>query len=146
MLKINHRVLVVGLAVILGISMLALPSSGVSASTTTPVVNAAQNRRLDFTIVNRSGEAIAQIYVGPTGLQDWTDDMEVLKGALLENGESTEITFSPGVREAVWDIRVVYDMDSRAGGDVYVRRIDLSRVRTLTVLQDANGRTTFRYN
>lgn len=142
-IKIKRKALVIGVAV-LGLTLLACLASRTSAAATgAPVVNIAQNKNLDFTIVNKSGEAIHQVYIGPKDLQDWTDDMEVLKGQMLGNGASVGITFSPRETAKVWDIRVVYDMDNRG---VYVRGVDLSRVKTLTIVQDNKGKTTFVYN
>jgi hypothetical protein len=137
--KISRKALILA---VLGLTALVFSAGRSSAFSAVPVVNTTQNSKLDFSIVNKSGEAIFQVYIGPKGLQDWTDDIEVLRGQMLQNGASTQITFSPKETATVWDIRVVYDNDARG---VFVRGVDLTRLKTLTITQDANFKTTFRY-
>ena len=140
--KINHKVLVIGLAVGCLIVLACSTSRTSTAATAAPVVNIAQNKCLDFTIVNKSGEAIHQVYIAAPGVQDWTDENEVLKGKMLDNGGSVPLMFTPTDTNKIRDFRVVYDMDNRG---VYLRGVDVSRFKTLTIVQN-NGKTTFRYN
>jgi len=124
------------------LAVLAVSSNGTPASANASVVNATQNSKLDFTIVNKSGEAIFKVYIGVEGLQDWTENMEILHGRMLDNGTSRGVIFNPRATATLWDIRVVYDMDARG---VFLRGVDLARLKTLTITQDQNGKTTFHY-
>jgi hypothetical protein len=139
--KINHKALVIGLVVGCLIVLACSTSRTSTAATAAPVVNIAENKCLDFTVVNKSGEEIHQIYMGPGVVEDWTD-REILKGKMLGIGGSTPVTFGPSETVTMWDIKVVYDMDNRA---VIVRDVDVSRFKTLTIVQN-NGKTSVRYN
>lgn len=139
--RISRKAMAIGLAGVF-LTLLTISSNGTSASTSTSAVNVTQNSKLDFTIVNKSGEGIFKVYIGPQDLQDWTENLEILRGRMLEHGTSRGVIFSPRATATKWDIRVVYDMDARG---VYVRGVDLTRLKTLTITQDANGKTTFHY-
>ena len=69
----------------------------------------AQNKQ-DFTLVNRTGYDISEIYISPGKADAWGDDLldEVQDG--LEDGKSTPITFT-NAKTCIWDIKVVYDVD-----------------------------------
>lgn len=134
------RAIAIGLAVVC-LTTLTVSPKRTSASTAIPAVNAVQNSKLDFTIVNKSGEAIFKVYIGPQGLQDWTENMEILHGKMLENGTSRGVIFNPRTTATIWDIRVVYDVDARG---VFLRGVDLTRLKTLTITQQ-NGTTMFNY-
>src|SRR5262245_53007453 len=47
--------------------------------------------KLDFTIANRTGYGIAELYVAPSASTDWEEN---LLEETLANGEDIEITFS----------------------------------------------------
>lgn len=143
-LKINRKVLAVGLAV-LSLTILVSSSARTSqASTTAPVVNAAQNDALDFTLVNGTGYSIKKVYIGPSNNPNWTDDMEVLNGRTFKNGTALDISFSPRARSAKWDLRVEWS-DGDAPVDWY--GLDLTTIEKLTLLYNADsGKTSVRIN
>ena len=59
----------------------------------------------DFTLVNRTGYTVNEIYVAPTSSDDWQED--VLGQDTLPSGESVEIKFSPKEKAKLWDLKVV---------------------------------------
>src|SRR5881227_483276 len=60
---------------------------------------------LDFTLVNKTGYDIKEVYVGPTTSDDWGDN--VLKD-ILKDGQGLELKFHPKATAEKWDIKVVY--------------------------------------
>ena len=60
----------------------------------------------DFTLVNQTGLDIHYVFVSPRSSSDWGSD--IMGRDVLPNGNSVQITFSPGTRAADWDIRVEY--------------------------------------
>jgi len=63
----------------------------------------ADNDKLDFTLVNKTGYGIKGVYVSPTASTDWGDN---LISKPLENGDSLAITFSEKAKAEKWDIRI----------------------------------------
>ena len=62
---------------------------------------------LDFTIVNKTGYDINQIYVDEASSDKWSDN--IMKGqGLLKDGETFKVEFSPEENSAKWDIKVIY--------------------------------------
>ena len=60
---------------------------------------------LDFTLVNKTGYDIKEVYVGPTTVEEWGDN--ILKD-VLKDGQSLELKFHPKATAEKWDIKVVY--------------------------------------
>jgi hypothetical protein len=60
---------------------------------------------LDFTLVNKTGYDIKEVYVGPTTSEDWGDNL--LKD-VLKDGEGLELKFHEKATAEKWDIKVVY--------------------------------------
>ncbi|MEY2563268.1 MAG: hypothetical protein QOH88_1461 [Verrucomicrobiota bacterium] len=69
------------------------------------VMPASAQLDLDFTLVNKTGYDIKEVYVGPTSSEDWGDN--ILK-ATLKDGESLELKFHEKATAEKWDIKVVY--------------------------------------
>ena len=142
-LKIKYKALVMGFA-ILCLTVLALPTNGTSAATASPAVNAAQNKQLDFTIVNQTGYSIKALYIGPSNNPEWTEDMEVLHGRVFRSGTQIPIRFSPKAQSKKWDIMVEW---SDGSGRVQWLGLDLTTIEKLTLLYDAdNDKTSVRIN
>jgi predicted HTH transcriptional regulator len=59
----------------------------------------------DFTLVNKTGVEIHELYVSPHSTDDWEED--VLGQDTLSNGDSVEITFSARERAKMWDLKIV---------------------------------------
>jgi hypothetical protein len=76
----------------------------------TPVISNASDA--DFTLVNRTGYAIAEVYISPANKNNWGRDR--LGRNILDNGRSKLFTFSDSAN-CMQDIKVVFqDDDSNA--------------------------------
>jgi hypothetical protein len=83
----------------------------------------------DFTLNNETGFAINELYISPTGCDDWAEN--VLDVDLLEDGESIEITFDR-TPETFWDIKVV----DENGEDIVWEKINLKEAGEITLFYD----------
>src|SRR6266404_6195675 len=66
----------------------------------------ASNPDLDFTLVNKTGYGIKQVFISPTSMKDWSDDDEILKGRSFSDGATMEVKFHPKATAENWDIKV----------------------------------------
>lgn len=85
----------------------------------------------DFTVVNKTGVEIHNLYVSEVTTNDWEED--VLGVDTLADGDSVEISFE-GHEACKWDLMVKDDEDN----GVYWRNIDLCTASTVT-LKCSNG-------
>ncbi len=84
----------------------ALVAAGLAVAAITSVqLHAAQNRKLDFTLVNKTGLTIDKVFVSPTNDDDWGED--VMGKDVLADGESVEIQFARSETACNWDLKVV---------------------------------------
>jgi hypothetical protein len=98
----------------------------------------AQNKQ-DFTLVNRTGYDISEIYISPGKADDWGDDLLEDADDGLGDGKSTPITFT-NAKTCIWDIKVVYDADD---SEAIWHDIDLCKVRKITLrYTKSSGETT----
>lgn len=95
----------------------------------------AQNRQLDFELLNRTGLIIAELYVSPTSDDEWGED--VLGRDILRHGETVEIQFSRKERECFWDMRIVDEDDD----EVVWEKLNLCEASHIT-LRYENGQPT----
>ena len=63
----------------------------------------------DFTLVNRTGFDISEVYISATGAQKWGSD--ILRHTILEDAHSLNISFSDKA-SCAQDIRVVFEDDN----------------------------------
>ena len=68
-----------------------------------------------FTLHNKTGYTIEQVYVSPTTTDDWEED--ILGSDVLNNGQRVEIDFERSEKSCVWDLKVVYDDGEEAEWD-----------------------------
>jgi hypothetical protein len=87
----------------------------------------------DFTVVNKTGVIISELYVSPHSTDDWEDD--ILGQDVLGTDESVEITFSPKERTKMWDLKIV---DSK-GNAIEWENLNLLEISKVT-LHYKNGR------
>jgi hypothetical protein len=86
----------------------------------------------DFTLVNRTGYEIGEVYVAPSASSDWEED--VLGKDTLPNGTPVDIGFSRSEDTCKWDLKVVYTIDnSTAEWSAF----DLCKVSKITIFYDA---------
>ena len=71
---------------------------------------AAQAEDLTFTLTNGTNSVLTEFYASPEGTDDWEDD--VFGDAILEPGESIEITIADGRAACVYDMRFEFAEES----------------------------------
>lgn len=81
----------------------------------------------DFTLVNKTGLDIAEVYVSPSDSNDWEED--VLGDNSLDDGEEVTIHFNRDSTAAKWDLRIV-DED---GDAVVWKGFNLLKVSKITL-------------
>jgi hypothetical protein len=69
------------------------------------VMSAKAQLDLDFTLVNKTGYDLKEVYVGPTTSEDWGDNIIT---ETLKDGESLALKFHEKATAQKWDIKVVY--------------------------------------
>jgi hypothetical protein len=103
---------------------------GVVAVSTFAVVVATASKAMagtqDFTLVNKTGITINNLYVSESAKDDWEED--VLGDDQVEDGDSVNVTFK-GHETCKWDLMV----KNEAGDGLYWRGIDLCKVSKVTL-------------
>lgn len=95
----------------------------------------------DFTLVNRTGYTIEQVYVSPIKARDWEED--VLGRDVLDDGESVNIRFSKREDVCRWDLKVIYDDGEEAEWSDF----NLCEVSRITIhYERKSGRTWAEYD
>ncbi len=81
----------------------------------------------DFTLVNKTGYEVAEVYVSPAHAKRWGSD--IMGSDVLSNGSSVDIKFSPNASACKYDLKVIYsDKDEAEWGDV-----DLCTISQITI-------------
>ena len=112
----------------LGIALVAL-----AASLSAPVL--AQQSKLDFTLLNRTGLVIQELYVSPDESDNWEED--VLGRDVLKHNASIDITFSRTEKSCDWDLKIK-DED---GDEIEWDSLDLCAASHITLLYQNNKPT-----
>ena len=94
---------------------------------------AAQNKVLDFKLVNKTGTEIYKIFISPADVDEWQED--VLDFDTLEDGATVEVKFNIAESAKLWDLKIE-DEDETA---IIWESLDLSKVNVLT-LKIINGK------
>lgn len=81
----------------------------------------------DFTLVNRTGVDIYELYVASSDKSDWEED--VLGADILPDGDSVHVSFSSDEDAELWDIKIV----DGEGTDVQWMQIDLTETSKVTL-------------
>lgn len=84
----------------------------------------------NFTLKNRTGYTVAEVYVSPAKSDDWEED--VMGGDVLDNGQDVHIQFSRAAKSCMWDLKVVYDDEVEAEWAGF----DLCKVSTISIFYD----------
>jgi hypothetical protein len=87
----------------------------------------ADNPNLDFTLVNKTGYGIKEVYIAPSASTDWGGNI-ITKP--MGNGDVLPITFSPKALAEHWDIRIVW-IDE--GADVVWKKCKLTEISKFTL-------------
>jgi hypothetical protein len=91
----------------------------------------------DFTLINKTGLVLDQVYISPANVDDWEED--VLSKDVLEDGESFELEFD-GHNQCKFDMKVVDDN----GKDHIFYDIDLCKLTKLTLHREGS-KFTYRW-
>ena len=97
----------------------------------------AQEAKQDFTLSNRTGYELKEVYVAPSASDEWEDD--VLGTGTLATGASVEIKFHRAAKTCKWDLKVVYTVDS---SNAVWKNIDLCSVDKITIRYNKSTDTT----
>jgi hypothetical protein len=81
----------------------------------------------DFTLINGTGQIIEQVYVAPSNLDDWGDD--ILGIDILEAGQSVNISFQRYTEgDCYYDIKVI----TGSGAEGELNQVNLCETTTVT--------------
>ena len=94
-----------------------------------------QRRNLDFTLVNKTGLVIMEVYLSPTTTDDWEED--VLGADVLEDGGKVDIKFGSSETECNWDLKIVDEDDD----DVEWTKLNLCTANEITLMYEGKKPT-----
>lgn len=113
------------------IAVALLACSAAASTTAAPI----QRRNLDFTLVNKTGLTIDEVYLSPTSDDEWGED--VMGRDVLKNGERVDIKFSSEETECNWDLKIVdEDEDS-----VEWEKLNLCTANEITLMYEGKKPT-----
>lgn len=113
------------------IAVALLACSAAASTTAAPI----QRRNLDFTLVNKTGLTIDEVYLSPTSDDEWGED--VMGRDVLKNGERVDIKFSSEETECNWDLKIVdEDEDS-----VEWQKLNLCTANEITLMYEGKKPT-----
>jgi hypothetical protein len=104
---------------------------GITALTLATVSSVSVAGQQDFTLVNKTGYELDQLYVSPAAAKNWHED--ILGQDTLADGQSAKITFAPENDICKYDVKVVYTIDK---SEVYWNDIDLCKEEKITIHWD----------
>ena len=90
---------------------------------------------LNFTLYNRTGFDIYKIYLSPTNLDDWEED--ILGFNVLFDEDNLDIYFDTIYNQQFWDLKIV----DIYGGSIYWNALDLFSIDDLYIYFDNDGNT-----
>jgi hypothetical protein len=115
------------------------PQSSATESTSANSNSSSSSQAQDFSLNNETGIEIHELYLAPTGTNDWGSSL-LDSGATIPNGESVPITFSSDISEQYWDLKVA---DS-SGTTVQWTNLDLFSISNITLTME-NGQPTANF-
>ncbi|EDP65451.1 argininosuccinate lyase [alpha proteobacterium BAL199] len=118
-------------------AMRALLGSMVVVSSMAMSAMAWGQAKQDFTLVNKTGYALSEVYVAPSKSDDWESD--ILGRDLMPDGEAFEISFDWADKSCFWDLKVIYHDDNSSA--VWYG-IDLCTVSKITIKYNRATDTT----
>ncbi|HEY0114161.1 MAG TPA: hypothetical protein VGB54_00425 [Allosphingosinicella sp.] len=98
-----------------------------TANSSAPAAAPGDATNQNFTIRNRTGHVVTEVYVSAISTNDWEED--VLGRDTLPNGESVEITFERAETQCNWDLKLVFD----DGTSLEQRNVNLCRTGEIEV-------------
>lgn len=89
----------------------------------------------DFTLVNKTGFDLHEVYVAPHGSDDWQED--VLGGTVLAKDATVKIKFERQIKGQDWDLKVV----DKAGKGTTWEKLNLLEISKITLHFDGGKAT-----
>lgn len=108
-------------------------TNSLSAATTVQVT-------YKFTLVNKTGYDIKELYFAPSSSGEWDTDDELLKGQLFKNGEAAKITYTAKKNADKWDLMCAWTDGS---ANSHWNAIDLNGATKLTMTYERSSDTTY---
>jgi hypothetical protein len=93
-----------------------------------------------FTLVNKTGYDIKELYFAPSSSGEWDTDDELLKGQLFKNGEAAKITYTAKKNADKWDLMCAWTDGS---ANSHWNAIDLNGATKLTMTYERSSDTTY---
>lgn len=97
----------------------------------------ASAENLDFTLVNKTGYPINEVYVSSAATNDWEED--VLGRDQLADADRVEIQFDRGSKGCNWDMKVTYE----DGESAVWERLNLCEISAVTLRYDRSKGSTW---
>lgn len=113
-------------ALILLLALAATLVPAALAQGTQNFISAASQNKQDFTLHNETGQEVKEVYISPTGVEEWEED--ILGTDTLTTGESVDISFTRR-QEDMWDMKVVF----RSGKSSVWTKLNLSQITDVTI-------------
>ena len=99
----------------------------------------AQEAKQDFTLVNKTGYDISEVYLSASHADSWEDDLLADEDDTFGDGDSKNVHFMPKVKTCLWDLKVVYDEDDSSA---IWHDINLCEVSRITLRYNAKSGET----
>lgn len=117
--------------------LITMCAAVVTAATVLLAPALAQEAKQDFTLVNKTGYVISEVYVSPSKADDWQED--VMGQDVLDDDSSVDISFHRGDKTCHWDLKVVYKVDNTSAE---WHDFNLCTVSKITIHYNAKTDTT----
>ncbi len=101
--------------------------AALAAASLAIVSDAYSQAQQNFTLINRSGQQIDEVYVSATSQNQWGRD--ILGDGVMPSGTRRNITFPQRTRACRFDLKVVF----RGGEPAEARNLDLCSISNVTV-------------
>lgn len=102
-----------------------------------------QDLKQEFTLVNKTGYDIGELYVSASNSNDWQEEL-LGDDNELEDDDTFNVRLTPRVTTCIWDIKVVYSDDDSSA---VWRGIDLCTVSQVTLYHDrTSDRTSAKFD
>ena len=89
---------------------------------------APQRKNLDFTLANKTGVVVMEVYLSPTRSDECGED--VMGEDILDDGEKVDIKFSSSETECNWDLKVIDEDDD----EIVWTKLNLCTANEITLM------------
>lgn len=115
-----------------------LPAQADPAFNTQSTKRSVQNANLDFDLVNSTGYDIAQVYMGESESDEWSDG---LLEDTLEDGQTLHVRFRPDIQTVHWDLCIEWYEDED-DDEVYWYNVKLDEINRIILYYDKDSGKT----